>query len=137
MRGPWDYVARLRRKLAWHDVLLLVLGAAITLAVLGIVAFIHNQQTPLPAGSGHITASWLPATVTRWRVPIETMAKRYNIDANFIAIIMTMESGGYSKADSGEAQGLMQITPATAHDIATRYLKKPVSTYNLLDPQTS
>src|SRR6185437_8643165 len=64
-------------------------------------------------------------------------AKRYNIDANFIAIIMTMESGGYSKADSGEAQGLMQITPATAHDIATRYLKKPVSTYNLLDPQTS
>jgi soluble lytic murein transglycosylase-like protein len=31
----------------------------------------------------------------------------------------------------------MQITPATARDIAARYLKKPVKKYNLYDPATS
>ena len=31
----------------------------------------------------------------------------------------------------------MQVTPPTAHDIAARYLKKPVSHYNLSDPTTN
>jgi soluble lytic murein transglycosylase len=66
------------------------------------------------------------------------MAKKYNIDPNFIAIIMTMESGGYSKAKSNDnAQGLMQITPPTAQDISTKFLKTPVTQYNLFDPNTS
>jgi soluble lytic murein transglycosylase-like protein len=51
---------------------------------------------------------------------------------------MTMEYGGYAKAESEVgAKGLMQITPTTASDIAKRYLKKPVTTYDLNDPRTS
>ena len=130
-------IASLQRTLSRRDALFFGAGVLLLLAVLGVRVLIHNAQTPLAPESARITAPWLPATVTRWRQPIETMAKRYNIDPNFIAIIMTMESGGYSKADSGLAEGLMQIAPATAHDIATRYLKKPVKTYNLQDPQTN
>ncbi len=66
------------------------------------------------------------------------MAKKYNIDPDFIAIIMTMESGGYAKAKSDAgAEGLMQITPATGKDIAGKYLKKPMKSYNLFDPRTN
>jgi len=51
---------------------------------------------------------------------------------------MTIESGGYSKAgSSADAQGLMQVTPPTAKDIAAKYLKKPASSYDLMDPRTS
>jgi soluble lytic murein transglycosylase len=51
---------------------------------------------------------------------------------------MTMESGGYSKAKSeAGAVGLMQITPPTAGDIAKKYLKDPVTHYDLEDPRTS
>ncbi len=66
------------------------------------------------------------------------MAKKYNVDPDMIAIIMTLESGGYSQAVSGDdAKGLMQVTPLTAGDIASKYLKQPVKSYNLLDPRTS
>jgi soluble lytic murein transglycosylase-like protein len=65
------------------------------------------------------------------------MAKRYQVDPNLIAIIMTMESGGFVKADSGQAQGLMQITPITAKDIAAHDLKQSVSKYNIWDPTTN
>ena len=96
----------------------------------------QSHPTPLAAGSG-ISISWIPATVKQWEQPITQMAQKYNIDANVLAIIMTMESGGYTKADSGQAQGLMQITPPTASDIASKYLKKPVASYDIWDPQTN
>jgi soluble lytic murein transglycosylase-like protein len=124
--------ANLKRR----DVAMLGLGALITIACFYVAALLH-RQVPLAPKSAGITAPWIPATVKQWNGPIETMAKRYDLDPNFIAIIMTMESGGYAKADSGYAQGLMQITPATAKDIAARYLKKPVKSYNLDDPATS
>ncbi|HEY5442532.1 MAG TPA: transglycosylase SLT domain-containing protein, partial [Candidatus Saccharimonadales bacterium] len=61
-----------------------------------------------------------------------------NIDPDMIAIIMTLESGGYAHAKSGsDAYGLMQITPPTAKDIASKFLKTPRTSYNLYDPQTS
>lgn len=109
-------------------------GALIILVGVGIVTWMHHSQTPLKPEAESITSQWIPSTVKHWQTPIDQNAKKYNIDPNFIAIIMTMESGGYAKANSGQAQGLMQITPVTAKDIASKYLKKPVAKYNLYDP---
>jgi soluble lytic murein transglycosylase-like protein len=121
-----------------RDYLLILLGAVLATLVFGIIRLIDNAQVPLRPASAHITISWLPSTVRRWETPIDQMAKKYNIDPNFIAIIMTMESGGYSKAQSNaNAVGLMQITPLTAQDISTKFLKTPVTRYNLFDPTTS
>ena len=120
------------------DATLVLAGMLIVLAGVGIAALRYNTQTALPYLSSGVTAKWLPPTVMYWRNDINKFAKRYNIDANVIAIVMTMESGGDPEAVSeANAQGLMQITPATAHDIAAKFLQKPMTTYNLLDPQTS
>jgi soluble lytic murein transglycosylase-like protein len=116
---------------------MLLLGAVIVLAIMGVRHVIDDAQTPLRPESASLTTPWLSPTVTRWRPVIDQMAKKYNIDPNLIAIIMTLESGGYSKANSGQAVGLMQVTPITGKDIASKYLKTPTSHYNLSDPKTS
>lgn len=116
---------------------MIAIGVIIALAVWGIATLIAHSKTPLAPESSTITSPWIPSTVKYWHKPIEEMAKKYDIDPDYLAIIMTMESGGYAKANSGEAEGLMQITPLTAKDIASRYLKKPVNSYNLYDPDTS
>jgi soluble lytic murein transglycosylase len=114
------------------------LGALIVLAAFLIDRAIYNSQTSVPYQSAGITASWLPPTVKHWSPTINEMAKRYNIDPNLVAIIMTMESGGDPKAKSpDDAIGLMQVTPPTAGDIAAKYLKHPVKEYNLSDPTTN
>lgn len=113
--------------------IVLVLAGGIAMGVKTIV----NARPRLPYRSAGITVSWLPSTVTRWRSTIDEEAKKYNIDANVVAIIMTLESGGYTKADSGEAVGLMQITPVTGGEIAKKHLQKPLDTYNLKDAKTS
>lgn len=120
-----------------RDFGMLVLGAIVALGIVAIIQLVERLQTPLAPQSPHITASWIPQTVKRWEQPIDANAKKYDIDPNLIAILMTMESGGYSKASSGEATGLMQITPLTAQDIARKYLKQPTKTYDLTDPNTS
>jgi soluble lytic murein transglycosylase-like protein len=120
-----------------HDWLLMLIGAVIALAGVEVIALIDNAQVPVRPESATLTAPWLPSTVRHWQTPIDTMAKKYDIDPNLIAIIMTMESGGYSKANSGEAVGLMQITPLTGKDIAAKFLKTPRTKYNLMDPDTS
>ncbi len=113
-------------------------GGLIVFAGVEVTNLIKAAQVPLRPESAGITISWLPPTVQRWKDPINEMAKKYNIDPNLIAIIITLESGGYSKASSNAgAQGLMQITPPTAKDIATKYLKKPATTYDLQDPRTN
>jgi soluble lytic murein transglycosylase-like protein len=112
-------------------------GAAGLLVILGIITLISHSKTPLSPQASTITSPWIPSTVKYWQTPIDQMAQKYMIDPNYLAIIMTMESGGYAKANSGVAQGLMQITPATAKQIASTYLKKPVKTYNLYNPTTS
>ncbi len=132
----WRHVRsiRLRRR----DLLAGAVGAAIVLGGAGIHQLIYNSQVAIPYLSGGITAKWIPATVKHWSPMIDEMAQRYNLDPNFIAIIMTMESGGDANAVSPDnAQGLMQVTPLTAGDIAKRYLKTPANTYNLMDPQTN
>lgn len=120
-----------------HDWLMILAGAVFTVAVFGIIKLVHNAQVPLKPEASGITATWIPPTVKRWQGPIDEMAKKYDIDPNLLAIIMTLESGGYSKANSGVANGLMQITPLTAKEIAAKHLKQPTKSYNLWDPRTN
>jgi soluble lytic murein transglycosylase-like protein len=113
-------------------------GAFLVLIGVGVANVIYNTQVPLPYQDAGVTATWLPPTVTHWRPEINQIAKKYNIDANIVAIIITMESGGDPKAVSEDnAQGLMQVTPLTAGDIAKKFLKQPVTNYNLSDPATN
>jgi soluble lytic murein transglycosylase-like protein len=130
---------RLRARLpSLKEWLFLVGGAVIALGVVGVVHLIHDSQTPIPYQPNGITASWIAPTVKHWSGPIDTMAKKYDIDPNLVAIIMTMESGGDPKAQSPDgAIGLMQVTPTTAKDIAARLLKQPRTSYNLKDPTTN
>lgn len=124
--------------LSKRDWAMMAIGAVIVLGGVLLVKLIDNLQTPVPYQSKGITASWIPPTVRHWSGPINEMAKMYNVDPNLIAIVMTMESGGDAKAMSPDnAQGLMQITPMTAGDIAKKFLKKPVTTYDLSDPKTN
>lgn len=115
---------------------MLTLGVMLTLFVYGIVRVMEQGQ-PLHPQAAAITAPWIPSTVKHWQTPIVAMSKKYDVDPNLLAIIMTLESGGYAKANSGEAQGLMQITPGTGKDIASKFLKQPRTTYDLYDPKTN
>jgi hypothetical protein len=138
MKLPGIKVEGLRHRLpSRRDWLMLSVGAMVALAGIEIISFIHSARVPLNPEASGITSPWIPATVKRWQAPINEMAKKYSVDPNLIAIIMTLESGGYSKADSGEAQGLMQITPPTAKDIAAKFLKQPVKSYDLWNPRTN
>ncbi|MGH7192093.1 MAG: transglycosylase SLT domain-containing protein, partial [Candidatus Saccharimonadales bacterium] len=116
---------------------MLVAGGLIVAAGFGLDKLYRNHQSAIPYQAAGVNAPWIPSTVKYWNGTIDEMGKKYDVDPNLIAIIMTLESGGYAKANSGEAQGLMQITPVTAKDIASKYLKKPVSNYNLWDPKTN
>lgn len=109
------------------------------MAVAGLVALINRAPLPLAAKDPvKVTIPWIPETVKHWQTPINAMAKKYDIDPNLLAIIMTLESGGYSKAvSSADAQGLMQVTPPTAKDIAAKHLKEPRTSYDLFDPNTN
>lgn len=125
------------RRLSRRDGQMLLTGAAVVLIIMGIATLIHRREVPLRPESATITSPWIPSTVKHWEPTIDEMAKKYDIDPNFLAIIMTLESGGYAKANSGQAQGLMQITPLTAKEIAHKHVKHPVSHYDLYDPTTS
>lgn len=132
----WSIDVR-KKRFGLRDGLFLIGGSLIALVAVGIPTYLHRTQVPLAAKDPKITSPWVPSTVKYWESTIDEMAAKYNVDPNLIAIIMTMESGGYAKADSGEANGLMQITPLTAQDIASKYLKQPVTSYKLTDPKTS
>ncbi len=130
--------------ISWHklgfkkrDLGFLLSGVVIALIGFSIYILIVHSEVPLRPETATIDSPWIPKTVKYWQPEIDAMAKRYNIDPTFLAIIMTIESGGDPKANSGEAYGLMQITPLTARDIASKYLKTPVKHYNLFNPDTS
>ena len=117
---------------------MILLGVLLTLGCVKIMTYMRNTQIPLSSGISGITIPWIPASVKRWEAPIQEMAQKYNVDPNLLAIIITLESGGNPTAVSNaDAHGLMQITPPTAKDIAAKFLKKPVTTYNLEDPKTN
>ena len=116
---------------------LIIAGILLGIGGMFVAQQIENMRKPAAFQPGGITAAWVPQTVKRWHTLIETQAERYNLDPNLVAIIMTMESGGGSWADSGQAEGLMQISPATAKDIAAKFLKEPKAKYDIWDPATN
>jgi soluble lytic murein transglycosylase-like protein len=127
-----------RLTLEVRDYIMAVIGALLALLIMGGIALLHNHQTPLPYEDAGVTAAWIPSTVTHYDDTINEMAKKYDINANILAILMTMESGGNPKAHSeADARGLMQITPTTAKDIAARYVQQPTGKYDLYDAKTS
>ena len=134
-------IKRLRRRLpSRRDWLMLLVGGAV---VFGGFQLTHTEEKPttLPLATtvnDTVGIPWLPASVQRWDKDINEMAARYDIDPDLLAIIMTIESGGHPQAESGVgAKGLMQIMPATAQDIASRYVKQPRQQYDLFDGRTS
>ena len=115
-----------------------IVGGLLAVTVGVVIMLAQNAQTIIPYQDAGITAAWIPPTVKRWEQPIEEMSKKYNINANLVAILMTMESGGDPNAKSEVgATGLMQIMPTTAADIAKQHLKEPVQKYELEDPKTN
>jgi len=133
-----DRIGKWFSSISPRESIMFAAGVVVALAGLAIGRAIYNSQTPVPYQNAGITASWIPPTVRHWSPTINQMAKKYDIDPNLVAIIMTMESGGDPKAKSGAgAVGLMQITPLTAEDIAARRLKEPVKKYDLTNPTTN
>jgi Transglycosylase SLT domain len=96
-------------------------------------------QAQAPATVSHrVTVPWLPPSVSRFVPLIESASLRHDVDANLIAIVILVESGGdpYAQSPAG-AKGLMQIMPATGADIAAQ---RAILTHNelrLLDPSYS
>lgn len=137
-RRQWKQKYTGYMKLSRRDAVMAVTGGVAILLVIGLITLIKSTPTALKPESSTITVPWIPETVKRHEKVINEMGQKYDIDPNLIAIITTMESGGYTKAKSGVgAEGLMQIMPATAKDIASRYVKEPRKTYNLQDPRTN
>jgi soluble lytic murein transglycosylase-like protein len=66
-----------------------------------------------------VSTRWLPPTVTRFAPTINAAAQRHGVDANLLAIVVLVESGGdpTARGPAGE-RGLMQLTPALAASIA-------------------
>lgn len=138
---PHHIVEQLKAKhstVTVRDCVLLLTGALVVLGGFLTGHIIQGKRVPLKVEQPSISIQWLPATVTHWSASIQEMARKYNVDPNLIAIIVTVESGGDAQAQSeAGAKGLMQITPPTAGDIAKKYLKQPRTTYDLLDPRTN
>ena len=131
-----------RRKITIHreGVIGFLLGVLLVGGVYELTTYMTSQTQPVTTlryDSKGVTIAWLPSTVSRWSSDIERAAKEYDVNANAVAIFMAIESAGYSKADSGVARGLMQVTDYTAGDIAQKFLKEPRSEYDLYDPATS
>lgn len=114
-----------------------LVGGLVVALIWGGSVMLAHMAVPIPYKAGAAVPAWVPGTVRHWDGMIEQTAAKYNIDANLLRIIMTIESGGYTKADSGQAEGLMQITPPTGGDIAKKYLKTARESYDLFDPATS
>lgn len=140
MRLSHDKLEKLRRWLpARRDWLMIVVGGLIILSVVGLVNLADRPPKPLGATKASaVDISWLPSTVTRWQNDINEMSKKYDVDPNLLAILITLESGGYTQAESeAAARGLMQVTPPTAQDISSKYLQEPRDSYDLFDPRTN
>lgn len=66
-----------------------------------------------------VSLSWLPPAVQKYRVEIEAAAAKHGVDANLLAVLVLVESGGDTTARSPSgARGLMQVMPKTAEQIA-------------------
>ena len=85
-----------------------------------------------------VSIRWLPDSVSRWRDQIEIAARRHQVPADFLALVLLVESNGNEKAvSSNGAQGLMQVMPATAQLIASRRGMEDFGPEQLLEPETN
>lgn len=130
---------KLRSLVRRRPSIILGLAAGLVLGVTAVGGYLlyMDKRTALEFKAGGITIAWLPETVTQYETTIIQFSRSYNLDPNFVAIIMTLESGGYAKADSGVAKGLMQVTNPTASDIAGKYLQQPVENYDIWKVETN
>ncbi|MBM3210472.1 lytic transglycosylase domain-containing protein [Candidatus Saccharibacteria bacterium] len=122
-----------------RNIIIAIVSAVVAIIVIWGTLLMNTASsgTPLTYRTSGVTISWLPESVSRWNNQIKQYAQSYNVDANLVAILMTLESGGYSRADSGVARGLMQVTDYTGGDIASKYLNQPVVEFDLFKPETS
>jgi len=82
-----------------------------------------------------IKIPWMPVEVMRWAPEITAAAKKHGIDPEFLAIVCWVESKGDPKAGShAGAQGLVQVVPGTAAEIAR---KRRITSYDIWDPATN
>jgi hypothetical protein len=84
------------------------------LPVLGATTTIISAPWPSPAQlEQNARLRWgkgIPSSVRRWAFLIVPAARKYHLDPNLIAAVMTMESNGDPLAESpADARGLMQI----------------------------
>ncbi len=76
---------------------------------------------PPSAVDHRVAIPWLPTSVARYARMLDEASVRHGVDANLLAIVVLVESGGDPTAVSPSgATGLMQIMPATGADIAQR-----------------
>ncbi len=68
----------------------------------------------LTSAQGEVVAYGAVVAVSDYSALITASAQKYNVDPALVASIMQTESGGDPNANSGDAQGLMQLTPGTA-----------------------
>lgn len=77
----------------------------------------------------------VPAQVAAWSTEIATAAARHDLDPDFVALVVWLESNGRADArSSAGALGLMQLMPSTALAVAQRQGQPRPSEEDLLDP---
>jgi len=82
-----------------------------------------------------VSVPWLPPRVRNFGPLIETASRKHGVDANLLAIIVLVESGGDPNAKSAAgAMGLMQLMPPTAAELAARRGLTAHHDWRLLDP---
>ena len=95
----------------------------------------QSRTAPAPVIQHSTSIRWLPASVRRFNPLIEQASFRHGIDANLLAIVILVESGGDPIATSPKgAMGLMQIMPSTAREIASQRNMLAHVDARLLDP---
>lgn len=79
----------------------------------------HPPPSGPPVVAHRTSIPWLPPGVARHARLIDEASVRHGVDANLIAVVILVESGGDPEARSpAGAVGLMQLMPSTAADIA-------------------
>jgi len=82
-------------------ILIMLVGAAVALFMFGDVDKVVREVT-LPLRHDDI---------------IRLESRQHEVDAALVAAVINVESGFRDQTSTADARGLMQITPATAHDI--------------------
>ena len=98
----------------------IVLGLAVC-GVLYSVSFSGDATAGSAAASDdhELSIRWLPDSIMRWRAEISNAATEHQVPADVLAVMMLLESNGRPDAVSPMgAQGLMQVMPTTAQNIA-------------------